>query len=134
MNENDLLKSALGKLFGGMENVPSDAVIVAQMNDNRLSKLAEYELTHGYTNLKVEQEQVQEKFVEFKNLVLKKSSTLAELETTVFSRWGVLEKPRVNSPSNQTTMPELNDVRFTDTKPITGFAMPETKRKEKKHG
>jgi molybdenum cofactor biosynthesis enzyme MoaA len=131
MNEQDILKKALASLLGGMKNVPSDAVIMAQLNDNRLSKLAEYDVSKGYTDLKVENEQIQEKFCEFKNLVLKKSSTLAELETTVFSRWGVLEKPRVNSPLNQTTMPDLNDVKFSEMKPITGFA---TEQKPKQKG
>jgi hypothetical protein len=126
---NDELRNMLGKLLG-MENVPDDCVIQAMLNDQRLQKLAEYDVTKGYTNLKVEPEQLQERFTEFKQTVLKKSSTLAELETTVFTRWGVLEKPRNDMPLDQMTMPDVSKIHFTDVKPITGFA-PE-KRKEKK--
>jgi len=126
-----VFKDMLGKLLG-TDNVPDDAVITATLNDNRLMKLAEYDLTKGYTYIKIENEDVQKKFTEFKNLVMAKSSTLAELETAVFSKYGVLEKARANAPVNQTNTTELNDVTFAEHKPIMGFATSPEKTNKKK--
>ena len=128
----DELRKLLGSLLG-KDNVPDDVVIQAAINDNRIQKIAEYDLTKGYTNIKVSPEQLNEKFSEFKTAILKKSSTLAELETTIFSRWGVLEKPRLDMPKAQMQMPELNGVTFSESKPITGFTTEkEAPRKQKK--
>lgn len=131
-NGGNELRDILGKLLG-VNNVPEDCVVQAILNDQRLQKLAEYDLTKGYTNLKIEAEQLQEKFAEFKHTVITKSSTLAELETTVFSRWGVLEKQRTVAPASQTNLPDLSNIEFTDRKPVTGFASTEQKQKGKKH-
>lgn len=131
MSENkdsDKLREALNTLLGGIDKLPEDCVVNAIINDQRLVKLAEYDVSSGYTNIKVDPELIQARFAEFKNIVLKKSSTLAELETTVFSRWGVLEQPRINSPTSQTKLNDI-DVKFAEVKPITGFSMePKTKK------
>lgn len=132
---NDEIRNVLGKLLG-MENLPDDCVITAILNDQRLQKLAQYDVTKGYTDTKIEVEDLQTKFAEFKRAVLAKSSTLAELETMVFTRYGIMEKPRISMPMEQMEMPDMKDVRFTNVKPITGFALPEkkpTNRKEKKN-
>ena len=130
-NDSNELRKLLGSILGS-ENMITDPAMVAAINDARLQKIAEYDLSRGYTDVKITSEQLNAKFAELKNTVLTKSSTLAELETTIFSRWGVLEKPRIDMPKGQMQMPELNDVRFAETRPITGFTQEETSRKVKK--
>ena len=120
-NRDGELRDMLGKLLGA-DNLPDDCVINAILNDQRLIKIAEYEVTKGNTDFNTPTpETLQAKFTEFKQLVLAKSSTLAELETTVFSRYGVLEKPRINAPLDQISLSDLNGIKFTDKKPISGF-------------
>jgi hypothetical protein len=71
-----------------------DSVIRAQINDQRLVKMAEYDVTRGYTKSQVLPESLQSKFAEFKTLIKRGSFTLEELESDVFSRWGIQEPPR----------------------------------------
>ena len=130
-NENKEIKEILGKILG-TENVPDDCVVSAMLNDNRLMKLAEYDLTKGYTDINIQNEQIQARFAEFKNIVLKKSSTLAELEITVFSRYGILERPRIDSAVKEKVLSDIGDVQFADKRPvITGFT-PERNTKNEK--
>ena len=126
----DPLRELLGKLMGA-ENVPDDCVLKAILNDQRLQKLAEYDLTKGYTNMKVERDELEAKFAEFKNTVKTKRSTLAELETTVFTRWGIMEKPREQASQKELELPDMSNINFAEHKPITGFAQSEKKPKEK---
>ena len=125
------LRKLLGSILGN-ENVPADPAIISAVNDARLQKVAEYECTRGYTNIKISAEDLNAKFAELKTVVLTKSSTLAELETLVYSRWGILEKPRLDMPKGQMQMPDLNNVQFAETRPITGFTQEEKPRKGKK--
>jgi hypothetical protein len=132
--DNNELKSILGKLLGE-NNVPDDVVINTALNDIRLQKLAEYDISKGYTNMKdLTNEAIQAKFAELKTTVLTKSSTLAELETMVFTRWGVTEKPRLQIPVDQMQMPELNGISFVKEKPILGFSTLDIKTNKKKKG
>lgn len=114
MNSNDLNGGQGGGLFDEIlkQLGSEDSVLRAQLNDQRLSKLAEYEVTHGYINVKVTADQLQQKFKDFKNLVRSGDFTLKALEDDVYNRWGVQEESRENS----------ND---TNTKPITGFSFDE---------
>jgi hypothetical protein len=133
--EEDMIKNIMSKLLG-KDNIPDDTVIKATINDNRLLKVAEYDALKGYTltaeNPEVTQLNIQSKFAEFKKMVLSKSSTLAELETMVFSRYGILEKPRAMAGADQLEMPQLGEIKFSDKK-VIGFAVEPQKRKDKKN-
>ena len=77
-------------ILGDMVN--KDAAMVAMINDQRLIKLAEYAVSNGYMRTEgITNELLQSRFVEFKSLVLRKESTLAELEATVYNTYGVME-------------------------------------------
>ena len=89
---NDLMTKLLGA--GGV----TDSVVQAIMNDQRLVKLAEYDVTRGFMNIKVSPEQAQDRFAELKMIVLKKEATLAELESMIYSKYGVIEGPREVAP------------------------------------
>jgi len=71
-----------------------DSVIRAQLNDQRLFKLAEYEVTQGLVNPDVTPEAFQTRFNEFKSLVKRGSFSLKDLEDDVYNRWGVQEVSR----------------------------------------
>jgi len=71
-----------------------DIVIRTMVNDQRLGKLAEYEITKGYTTMQFVPEQVQAKFQEFKSIVKKGQMSLSVLEDDVYKRWGVAEANR----------------------------------------
>jgi hypothetical protein len=86
--DDDTLRELLGKIDS------DDPVIRAQMNDQRLSKLAEYDATEGFMKDKVSGEVIQARFTHLKNRVKKESFTLKQLEDDVYGRWGVSEGPR----------------------------------------
>jgi len=92
-----------------------DAVVRALMNDQRLMKLADYDSTHGYTRMKVTQEEVQAKFVELKGLVKNGEFTLKALEDDVYNRWGINESTRDESLRKEEGDPEAKST------PIAGF-------------
>ena len=96
-----------------------DKVLIAQLNDQRLSKLAEYDVTKGYMNIKVTPQQLQARFFELKHLVKTGETTLQGLEDDVYSRWGVAEEARESAL--QKAMSE------DDNKPIIGFAIEDMK-------
>lgn len=135
MNDDEMIRNMMSKLFG-KDNIPDDTVIKATINDQRLLKVAEYETLKGYTitgnNPEAIQLEIQNRFTEFKKMVLAKSSTLAELETMVYSRYGILEKPRAMVGADQLQMPQLGEIKFAD-KRVTGFAVEPQKRKGKKN-
>lgn len=109
MDGQNPLADMFGKLCGGRD-IPEDPAIQAVLNDQRLLKLADYDITHGYTKTKpLAPEDVQAKFSELKMLVLHKESTLAELETMIYNKWGIQENPRKLSPE-------------AERKPIIGFS------------
>lgn len=80
------------KLFDQMK--ADDSVIKAQINDQRLLRLAEYDVTHGYMRMKVTPEELQSRFFELKGLVIKGEASLKALEDDVYKRWGVCEETR----------------------------------------
>ena len=86
----DFLKDLLGQ-------IAEDSVIRAQLNDQRLLKLAEYDVTQGLVKFKVAPEEFQTKFNEFKGLVQRGSFSLKDLEDDVYNRWGIQEVPRQDS-------------------------------------
>ena len=87
-DKGELFKNLLDQLK------QEDSVIRVQLNDQRLMKLAEYDATHGYMNMKVTPDQFQARFYELKGLVKKGSFTLKTLEDDVYNRWGINEEQR----------------------------------------
>jgi len=89
-------------MVGGMENLKDllnqmsqdDSVVKVMLNDMRIKKVAEYDVTHGYTKMDVTADQLQGKFAELKHLVRRGSFTLKGLEDNVYSRWGITEDSR----------------------------------------
>jgi len=117
-NTPDPLKDIMGKLFG--DKLPDDCVVQAILNDERLRKIAEYDLTSGYTNVQTATpEKLQHKFGELKRIVQTKESTLAELETLVFNKYGVQEGARELAPEGE--LQPINIIGFSpsDLKPST---------------
>jgi hypothetical protein len=90
--QNDYVKS-LWKIL----NTPQTRAIV---NDQRLLKLAEYEVARGFMNMKFSQEEVRRRFSYFKTRVLNGSQTIKELEDAVYSKYGVQEGDE-NNPASQ---------------------------------
>jgi methyl coenzyme M reductase subunit D len=86
----DSLEGFLKKMGG------DDIVIRTMVNDQRLSKLAEYEATKGYTNMAIDPDVVRVKFQEFKDIVRQGQISLRGLEDDVYERWGVNEASREN--------------------------------------
>ena len=85
---NDFLKKL-------MENLKQeDSVVLSQLNDNRLFRLAEYEATQGLTMKNVPTEAYLDVFTEFKKRVKNGDFTIKALEDDVYSRWGILESSR----------------------------------------
>lgn len=74
-----------------------DSVLRIKMNDERLMRLAEYDATKGFMTMKVEPEQLQDRFLEFKKLVRAGDFTLKALEDDVYTRWGISEEAREES-------------------------------------
>lgn len=104
----------MNELLKQLQN--EDSVLRVQLNDQRLEKLAEYDVTKGYTNIKTTPEELRNRFSEYKTLVKKGESTLKCLEDDVYSRWGVLECKR------EEAVPEDNVV--------VGFSMADVKVKK----
>ena len=101
MNPMDLLKMLSGEL-------PKDPALTAMLNDQRLLKLADYDITKGYTTKKKHTpEEVQDRFSQLKQIILKKESTLAELETLVYNKYGVQEGPRDKAPADELERPQI---------------------------
>lgn len=98
-NPNDALNELLNK-FKGMMDQP-DSMLHVIVNDERLRKVTEYEVTKGFTNLKVTPEELQQRFTEFKVMVMTKEATLAELETLVYNKYGISEQPRDKAPETE---------------------------------
>ena len=84
-----------------------DPMVRAQLNDQRLMKLAEYAVTKGLVDLKVTPEDLQNSFTEFKALVKRGSFTLKDLEDDVYNRYGIQEGNRIAPDA--------------DEKPVIGF-------------
>ena len=78
----------------------NDEVIKAQINDQRLLKIAEYDITQGYLKKNADPDQYHAKFFELKSLVKRGSFTIKDLETDVYTRWGVLEDARETTPKS----------------------------------
>jgi hypothetical protein len=98
-----------------------DSVLRAQLNDQRLMKLAEYDLTEGYMRLKsATPDALQNKFYELKRKVRDGSFTLKALEDDVFTRWGIQEESRdiemKNNPDQRTVVTgfDLNSIDVAD--------------------
>jgi hypothetical protein len=85
--DGDFLKN----LFNQLQD---DSVIRAQMNDQRLMKLAEYAVTQGYMKSKATQDDFQSKFLELKGLVQRGSFTIKALEDDVYNKFGIQEESR----------------------------------------
>ena len=94
--------------------------MIAQLNDQRLSKLAEYDVTKGYMNIKVTLQQLQARFFELKHLVKTGETTLQGIEDDVYSRWGVVEEARKSALQKDMTNPD-------GEKTITGFSIEDMK-------
>jgi hypothetical protein len=123
-------------IFGGKEGLDgigdlfkklgiNDKMLNAQMNDQRLSKLAEYDLTKGYMTIKVSGEQIQTRFNELKRIVKTGENTLKDLEDEVYERWGVDEERRMDALQKETLSPEreksiigfnIDDIEVADMK------------------
>jgi len=119
----------MNDIFGGKDGLGNldelfkklkidDKVLVAQMNDQRLTKLAEYDLTKGYTQVKVSGEQLQAKFHELKRIVKNGENTLKDLEDDVYNRWGITEEGREDALQRA-----IESERSEDEKPIMGFSI-----------
>lgn len=87
----DMMKNLMDQLK------QDDSVIRAQMNDQRIEKVTEYELTKGYTKKDVQPEQLQAKFSELKGLIKRGEFTLKQLEDDIYAKWGISEEPRVDA-------------------------------------
>lgn len=88
INDDGFLKKLLDQLK------QEDSVVRAQLNDQRLYKLAEYDATKGYMHMKVTPDDLQNRFLELKGLVKRGEYTLKNLEDDVYNRWGINEDPR----------------------------------------
>jgi hypothetical protein len=85
----DQLKQLMGQM-GAM-----DAVEQILRNDSRITNLAEYEVTRGYTHINgVTKEEIQARFADFKGIVKRGEFTLQGLENDVYARWGITEPAR----------------------------------------
>ncbi|MCP3686745.1 MAG: hypothetical protein GY861_29250 [bacterium] len=105
--QGDMLNELLKQLQS------DDSVIRIQMNDQRLTKIAEYDVTKGYTQLtQATPEILQVRFCEYKSIVKKGETTLKQLEDDVYTRWGVTEEKRESAVDKT---PE-------DQKPLIGFS------------
>jgi len=93
----------------GMDKLPTPAVVA--LNDIRLRKLCEYEITKGYTNLDITPEVLQEQFKYFKAKVKSKSFTLDELEDVVYSKWGIVDN-KLNNKYKETIISGFSDITF----------------------
>lgn len=100
MNPEDVFK----QLAKSMEN--TDPKLKAMLNDERLYKLAEYDITQGYTKLKgTDRNTLQSKFTEFKGRVKRGDFTLKEMEDDVYNKWGVTEAMDVTVPEENRIQP-----------------------------
>jgi len=115
-NPNNIEKMLNG-LIGGIGI--SEEVLLAKMNDQRLRMLAEYAASEGYTKMDIEPVTVQEKFIEFKQLVRKHSFTVMALETDVYNKYGITEKMTPQDPTGDIS----NKITgmFAPTKTTIGF-------------
>jgi len=93
-DKNDIMQQLLHALN------QDDEVVRAQINDQRLLKLAEYDITQGYMKTNVTPDLFQTRFNEMKGLVKRGSFTLNALETDVYTRWGIQEGMRSDAPEN----------------------------------
>jgi methyl coenzyme M reductase subunit D len=94
----------LKKLMEAM--AANDPVARVMLNDQRLSKLAEYVSTEGYTKVKIEPEVIQSKFVELKGMVKGGEFTLEALEQDLYTKYGVDEvKGAVEPPKAPEVVP-----------------------------
>ena len=105
---NEFLKNLLGKID------INDPAIQAQLNDQRLLKVAQYEATRGYLDMGVSQDAIQEKFIQYKVGVSKGSYSIKALEDDVYTRNGIQEEDRTSALRNEADG-EL------ETNKITGF-------------
>jgi hypothetical protein len=60
-------------------------------NDKRLLTVAQYELYQGGMRQAKSQAEIDRKFIEFKGLVLRGEMSLEELESDIYSKWGITE-------------------------------------------
>ena len=116
-DQQDAMKQLMDQL------AQNDSVVRVMMNDGRIMKAVEYDITKGYTSklTNFSGEDMQARFNEFKKLVKRGSFTLAQLEDDVYARWGIDEKPRV----------EMADIMSNTSKssPI-GFSKSDTQGKK----
>jgi len=100
INLNSEGEELLKKLLEGLKQ--EDSVVISQLNDTRLMKIAEYEASKGYMMPlnSVGGDKLQEKFTEFKMRVRSGSLTIKQLEDDVYTRWGIQEKSRVDALRN----------------------------------
>ena len=89
MNNGNPMDDAFKKMFEQLKN--NDPVTNVVMNDRRLTKLAEYDATEGYMKINITPDDLQSRFVKFKQLVKRGTFTLKELEDDVYKRWGITE-------------------------------------------
>lgn len=92
MNNQDSSGEFLKNLFDNLNT--NDPHAIAMINDQRLLKIADYEVTNGYRNMKVTPEDVQERFVYYKTRVMNGSFTIKDLEDEIFSKYGIQEGKR----------------------------------------
>tara|TARA_R110000823_G_scaffold236867_1_gene362495 strand:- start:825 stop:1235 length:411 start_codon:yes stop_codon:yes gene_type:complete len=113
--EQDAMKNFMEQLS------QKDSVVRTIMNDQRIMKLVEYDITKGYTTTPKDNKDLQVRFNEFKKLVKRGSFTLAELEDDVYARWGIDEKPRTEMPDMKPLGETSNSIGFyqTDTQEKT---------------
>jgi len=120
--QNEQNPNNIGDMVNGILNHVgiSEEVLMAKMNDQRLRMLAEYAASEGYTKMDIEPETIQGKFIEFKQLVRKKSFTVMALEIDVYNKYGITEEM---TPQDSTSEPP-NKITgmFAPTKTTIGFS------------
>jgi len=98
------MEDELKKMMEAMAS--NDPVARVLLNDQRISKLAEYVTSQGYTKLKIEPETIQKKFVELKTLVKQGEFTLEDLEKELYAKYGIDEvKGAVEAPKAPEVVP-----------------------------
>ena len=108
--QGDPLKRMMDML--GMD----DVAMRVKMNDDRLMKLAEYDVLEGYTKTPQPEDQpvLVSRFAEFKGLVKRGEETLKQLETFIYEKHGITEGSRADPVSSGVihgfACPEINDL------------------------
>lgn len=114
-NKSEEINEFLNEIGKGlsMDKLPTPAVVA--LNDIRLRKICEYELTKGWTTLDITPEVLQEQFKYFKAKVKSKSFTLDELEDVVYSKWGIVDN-KLKSKDSDTIISGFGEIQFADLK------------------